>query len=135
MELDWKPGKFFDAEGEYLICSTHGALYAPESGACRGGPVPRRGLARLEVEERDGKVYCERLRTMAEDSGTGNANVIEKLAFAALKEQSRARRWGIFFKLLDVRLSHLSWSCCSSGAATAMSDAAASTRPWSNSTA
>src|SRR3972149_1877447 len=31
MELDWKPGKFFDTDGEYLICSTHGALYAPES--------------------------------------------------------------------------------------------------------
>jgi protease-4 len=27
-------------------------------------------------------------------------NVIEKLATAALKEQSRSRRWGIFFKLL-----------------------------------
>ena len=38
MELDWKAGKFFDADGEYLICSTHGALYAPESGKCRGGP-------------------------------------------------------------------------------------------------
>lgn len=57
MELDWKPGKFFDAEGEYLICSTHGALYAPESGACRGGPCRGAALSRLDVYEADGKVY------------------------------------------------------------------------------
>ena len=57
MELDWKPGKFFDAEGEYLICSTHGALYAPESGACRGGPCRGAGLSSLNVIEADGSVY------------------------------------------------------------------------------
>ena len=57
MELDWNPGKFFDAEGEYLICSTHGALYAPESGACRGGPCRGAALSRLHVYEADGKVY------------------------------------------------------------------------------
>lgn len=57
MELDWKPGKFFDADGEYLICSTHGALYAPENGACRGGPCRGAALVRLDVFEADGKVY------------------------------------------------------------------------------
>jgi nitrite reductase/ring-hydroxylating ferredoxin subunit len=57
MELDWKPGKFFDAESEYLICSTHGALYAPESGACRGGPCRGAGLSALTVIEAGGKVY------------------------------------------------------------------------------
>jgi nitrite reductase/ring-hydroxylating ferredoxin subunit len=57
MELDWKPGKFFDADGEYLICSTHGALYAPESGACRGGPCRGAALAGLNAFEADGKVY------------------------------------------------------------------------------
>ena len=59
MELDWKPGKFFDADGEYLICSTHGALYAPESGACRGGPCRGEGLVVLNVFEADGKVYLK----------------------------------------------------------------------------
>jgi nitrite reductase/ring-hydroxylating ferredoxin subunit len=57
MELDWQPGKFFDAEGEYLICSTHGALYAPESGACRGGPCKGAGLSRLDAWEAGGTVY------------------------------------------------------------------------------
>jgi nitrite reductase/ring-hydroxylating ferredoxin subunit len=60
MELDWKPGKFFDTDGEYLICSTHGALYAPESGACRGGPCRGAGLVRLNVFEADGRVYMTR---------------------------------------------------------------------------
>ncbi len=60
MELDWNPGKFFDTDGEYLICSTHGALYAPESGACRGGPCRGTGLIRLQVFENDGRVYLRK---------------------------------------------------------------------------
>lgn len=57
MELDWKQGKFFDADGEYLICSTHGALYAPDSGACRGGPCRGAKLVNLNVFEADSSVY------------------------------------------------------------------------------
>ena len=57
MELDWKQGKLFDTDGEYLICSTHGALYAPESGACRGGPCRGAKLVGLNVFEADGNVY------------------------------------------------------------------------------
>ena len=60
MELDWKPGKFFDAEGEHLICSTHCALYAPESGACRGGPCRGAALTSLQVFECDGMVYMRK---------------------------------------------------------------------------
>ncbi len=60
MEMDWMPGKFFDGGSEYLICSTHGALYAPESGACRGGPCRGAALVRLNVFEADGKVYARR---------------------------------------------------------------------------
>jgi nitrite reductase/ring-hydroxylating ferredoxin subunit len=59
MELDWKQGKFFDAAGDYLICSTHGALYAPESGACRGGPCRGAKLVDLNVFEAGGKVFIQ----------------------------------------------------------------------------
>ena len=57
MELDWRPGQFFDSEGRDLICSTHGAVYAASSGRCLGGPCAGAPLVRLQVEERDGRVY------------------------------------------------------------------------------
>ena len=57
MELDWREGEFFDAGGRDLICSTHGATYAAESGACLGGPCGGTALVRLLVEERDGNVF------------------------------------------------------------------------------
>jgi nitrite reductase/ring-hydroxylating ferredoxin subunit len=39
-----------------LICSTHGALYDPATGACRGGPCRGGALERVAVEEIDGQV-------------------------------------------------------------------------------
>lgn len=57
MELDWRLGEFFDAERRHLICSTHGATYAADGGACLGGPCGDAPLQRLAVEERDGGVY------------------------------------------------------------------------------
>ena len=60
VELDWQAGEFFDASQLYLICSTHGALYDPASGACLGGRCAGRGLTALDVFERDGHIYyCE----------------------------------------------------------------------------
>ena len=56
-ELDWKPGEFFDRSGLYLICATHGAMYAPDSGACLGGPCKGGALKPLSIEERDGKIF------------------------------------------------------------------------------
>lgn len=55
-QLDWEPGRFFDADRRFLICATHGALYAPDSGACVGGPC-RGGLAKLQVIEKNNAVY------------------------------------------------------------------------------
>jgi nitrite reductase/ring-hydroxylating ferredoxin subunit len=57
VELDWNEGEFFDISGLYLICATHGALYAPGTGACVGGRCNGRGLQSLPVAERDGNVY------------------------------------------------------------------------------
>jgi nitrite reductase/ring-hydroxylating ferredoxin subunit len=58
VELDWEAGEFFDYSGHYLICATHGALYAPESGRCVTGRCNGRGLIAVAVVERDGVVYC-----------------------------------------------------------------------------
>jgi len=56
-ELDWNPAEFFDHTGLYLVCATHGAMFAPDSGACVGGPCRGQRLSRLRVAERDGSIY------------------------------------------------------------------------------
>lgn len=57
MELDWNAGKFFDLSKTLLICSTHGAMYDPASGACAGGPCRGGRLESIPVVERDGAIY------------------------------------------------------------------------------
>ena len=59
MELDWAPGRFFDTDGQLLICSTHGAAYHPLTGQCRDGPCEGAGLQPLDVVERDDAVYLD----------------------------------------------------------------------------
>lgn len=58
-ELDWQPGEFFDDSKLYLICSIHGALYAPDSGECLGGRCQGKGLHPLKVREIDGQIFFE----------------------------------------------------------------------------
>ena len=62
VELDWMPGEFFDDSKLYLICSIHGALYAPDSGQCLGGRCQGKGLRALKVREIDGKILLEQER-------------------------------------------------------------------------
>jgi nitrite reductase/ring-hydroxylating ferredoxin subunit len=59
VELDYHPGQFFDFTGHYLICATHGALYDPASGACRGGRCNGTGLKPVSVVEQDGAIYLQ----------------------------------------------------------------------------
>ena len=56
MEMDFQPNQFFDSSGDWLICATHGALYQPQTGQCRGGPC-RGGLVKIALSERDGVVH------------------------------------------------------------------------------
>ncbi len=58
-ELDWLPGEFFDDSKLYLICSIHGALYAPDTGRCLGGRCQGRGLKPLAMHEIDGQIFLE----------------------------------------------------------------------------
>ncbi|WP_298139124.1 Rieske 2Fe-2S domain-containing protein [Acidiferrobacter sp.] len=59
LELDWQEGQFFDAKGEVLLCSAHGARYDPADGGCLGGPCRDQGLAALICRERDGWIVVE----------------------------------------------------------------------------
>ena len=56
-EMDWQPGEFLDSGQEFIICSTHGAVYEPLTGRCAGGPCGRGRLTAIDVEERDDRVY------------------------------------------------------------------------------
>jgi len=57
VELDWQPGQFFDHSGLYLICATHGALYAPDSGRCLGGRCNGKGLTAVSAAEDGGQGF------------------------------------------------------------------------------
>ena len=56
MEMDFQPNRFFDDTGQWLLCATHGAVYAPDSGDCVGGPC-RGGLVKIELSEHAGVVH------------------------------------------------------------------------------
>lgn len=56
MEMDYQPGRFFDDTGRWLLCATHGAAYAPDTGACAGGPC-RGGLVKIALSESAGQVH------------------------------------------------------------------------------
>ena len=57
IELDWAQGEFFESSGLYLMCSTHGAMYEPDTGHCSAGPCKGGRLRVIQVVERDGAIY------------------------------------------------------------------------------
>lgn len=57
IELDWNEGDFFESSGTYLMCSTHGALYVPESGRCAGGPCRGGSLRPIAVFEKGDQIF------------------------------------------------------------------------------
>jgi nitrite reductase/ring-hydroxylating ferredoxin subunit len=59
IELDWSEGDFFESSGLYLMCSTHGAIYVPESGFCAGGPCKGGRLRPIALREADGHIYWQ----------------------------------------------------------------------------
>ncbi|MES2537289.1 MAG: Rieske 2Fe-2S domain-containing protein [Pseudomonadota bacterium] len=59
IELDWAEGEFFDSSGLYLMCATHGAIYAPESGRCVGGPCRGGRLRPIMAIEQDDQIFWQ----------------------------------------------------------------------------
>jgi nitrite reductase/ring-hydroxylating ferredoxin subunit len=57
IELDWVEGEFFESSGLYLMCSTHGAIYDPESGHCSGGPCRGARLHKITVREQEQRIF------------------------------------------------------------------------------
>jgi nitrite reductase/ring-hydroxylating ferredoxin subunit len=56
LELDLQPNKVFDTTGCYLVCANHGAIFAPDTGLCLGGPG-RGPLHKIQCTEEGGMVY------------------------------------------------------------------------------
>jgi nitrite reductase/ring-hydroxylating ferredoxin subunit len=57
IELDWAQGEFFESSKVFLMCSTHGAIYVPESGFCAGGPCKGGRLRPIGLHEENGNIY------------------------------------------------------------------------------
>jgi nitrite reductase/ring-hydroxylating ferredoxin subunit len=51
--LDLWPNEFLSEDGRRLVCATHGAEFAPDTGRCLAGPCPGAVLTPLDVR-RDG---------------------------------------------------------------------------------
>ena len=58
VNLEWMPDRFFSADGRYLQCATHGALFRPEDGYCVGGPCTGQSLQPLVSRVEDGFVLA-----------------------------------------------------------------------------
>ncbi|MGH8225558.1 MAG: Rieske (2Fe-2S) protein [Gammaproteobacteria bacterium] len=57
--LNWAPDRFLSRDGSLILCPSHGAIYDPLSGECRGGPCNGQGLTRWPVTLRDGIIMVE----------------------------------------------------------------------------
>ena len=51
--LDLWPNEFLADDGRTLVCSTHGALFEPDTGHCTAGPCAGRGLTPLPLRVED----------------------------------------------------------------------------------
>ncbi len=54
--LDWAPGRFLKSKEGHLVCASHGASFALDSGECVAGPCRGAYLRAVEVTVQDGDV-------------------------------------------------------------------------------
>lgn len=57
-ELEFLENQFLDRDGEYIECSTHGALFNVENGECISGPCLGEFLEKVKIDvHSDGGIY------------------------------------------------------------------------------
>lgn len=56
---DREPSGLWDASGEFLMCSSHGARYRPDDGLCVEGPCKGSHLKQLPIQVVEGEVYLD----------------------------------------------------------------------------
>ena len=59
LPLEWQPNEFMDAEGLYIKCSNHGAIFIPETGQCIQGPCLGDSLWCVDYQIDNGKVIID----------------------------------------------------------------------------
>jgi nitrite reductase/ring-hydroxylating ferredoxin subunit len=58
LTMDWVDNRFLDDDG-FVVCATHGARYAPDTGDCVAGPPLGRRLIRVPLRiAEDGRVVA-----------------------------------------------------------------------------
>lgn len=55
--LNWSPHRFLTKDKSAIICSSHGATYAIDTGHCFAGPGSGKALRKVAVSLREGVVY------------------------------------------------------------------------------
>lgn len=61
--LDWAPDRFLSVDGQFIVCSTHGAEFRLTDGYCVRGPCQGDALEPVPFQIKDGQVL------VAEDAG------------------------------------------------------------------
>ena len=54
--LNWKPDSFLTPDQTAIICASHGATFAIDSGECFAGPCVGRSLRAVDVRVEDGEL-------------------------------------------------------------------------------
>jgi nitrite reductase/ring-hydroxylating ferredoxin subunit len=55
--LDWTPDRFLSADGQQIICATHGAMFRITDGECTQGPCRGDFLEAVAIQIKDGTIY------------------------------------------------------------------------------
>lgn len=58
INLEWLPDQFLDDTKQYIVCSTHGAMFQVEDGHCVAGPCAGDSLDAVPVTIEHGKIIC-----------------------------------------------------------------------------
>jgi nitrite reductase/ring-hydroxylating ferredoxin subunit len=55
--LDWTPDRFLSADGQRIVCATHGAEFVIATGECTRGPCRGDFLDPVAIQIKDGILY------------------------------------------------------------------------------
>ena len=59
INLEWLPDQFLDDTKQYIVCSSHGALFQVEDGHCVAGPCAGDALEPVATVIENGIVLCD----------------------------------------------------------------------------